>query len=266
LKQTPQRTEPVLTKLNAVLGAELVNGKQEKLGKVTEMLVEPGTGRFREAVIALAAPSDKKVVLRWEVLNWDAGSKRFHHEATREQLELAPVFKPDTYEQTVTKDKTKDADGDPQDGKDKSGVIVDASAPRSGTKLASKLTALRVAAGSDDLGTPTDIYTELSTGTLAFVTLTLGDVLGIGGKTYVVPWTAMSLVTGADQKSLFKIPTMDRKQFENAPRQEGKDDVHKASFRGRLYQFFGVRIPEYEPESDLIGGNDRRGDSPSVKR
>lgn len=272
-KQPPGRAEPVLVKLAAILGTELVNSKAEKLGKVTDLVVDAATGKTLDAVVAVG--NDKKVKLRWELVTWDASTKRFCHDATREQLERAPAYKPEGLEPGAIKDskgdrpKDKERDGDdPEGAREKAIMPADtvAAAPRGGTRLASSLATLRVAAGTDDLGTPGDVYTELRTGCLAFVTLTLGDVIGIGGKTYLVPWTAMNLQTGSDQKSLLKIQAMDRKKLETAPRQEGKDDVHNASFRGRLYQFFGTRIPAYEPEHDLMGAAGKRGDAPTDDR
>jgi hypothetical protein len=271
-KHPPGRTEPVLMKLAAILGAELVNSKAEKLGKVTDLVVDTATGKTLDAVVAVS--NDKKVKVRWELMTWDAATKRFCHEAARDQLERAPAYKPESPEAGAIKDskgdkpKDRDGDADPEGAREKAIVPADtiAAAPRSGTRLASNLATLRVAAGTDDLGTPGDVYTELRTGCLAFVTLTLGDVIGIGGKTYLVPWTAMNLQTGSDQKSLLKIQAMDRKKLETAPRQEGKDDVHNASFRGRLYQFFGVKIPAYEPEHDLMGAAGKRGDAPTDDR
>jgi sporulation protein YlmC with PRC-barrel domain len=272
-----KKTDPVLMKLNAVLGCEIVNGKQEKLGKLADFIVDPATGRAREAVIAVT--NDKKVTVRWELMGWDATAKRFTHESTREQLERAPAFKPEPAATPAIKEEKKDDKGvvkddkgtergSDGDGKGKSAVPMDAvaAAPAGNTKLASMLATLRVAAGTDDLGTPADMIAELGTGSLAFVTLSLGDVVGIGGKTYVVPWTAMTLQTGTDQKPLLKIQSMDRKQLESAPRQDGKDNVHNPSFRGRIYQFFGVRIPDYEPEHDLLGADGKRGETPTDDR
>jgi sporulation protein YlmC with PRC-barrel domain len=273
-KKATAKAEPVLMKLPAVFGCEIVNGKQEKLGKLADLIVDPATGRAREAVIAVT--NDKKVTVRWELMGWDANGKRFTHEATKEQLERAPAYKAEPAAAPAIKDAKGDKDakgetgkeGDPEEGKGKSATPMDAvaAAPAGSTKLASTLAGLRVAAGTDDLGTPSEVLAELRTGSLAFVTLTLGDVIGIGGKTYVVPWSAMTVQTGPDQKPLLKIQSMDRKQLENAPRQDGKDNIHNASYRGRVYQFFGVRIPEWEPEHDLLGADVKRGETPTDDR
>lgn len=258
-----KKVEPVLMKLTAVLGCEVVNGKQEKLGKVADLVVDPATGRTREAVIAVT--NDKKVLVRWDLMGWDATGKRFLHETTKEQLERAPAFKPEPEPAVKEKEsaaKDKDAKGsDPEQDKGKAAVPAAAVAatPATGTRLASTLASLRVAAGTDDLGTPSEIFAEVRTGSLAFVTVSLGDVIGIGGKTYVVPWMAMNLQTGTDQKPVLKLQSMDRKQLESAPKQDGKDNIHNPSYRGRVYQFFGVRIPEFEAEHDLMGADGKRG-------
>lgn len=279
-KRPAPRNEPVLVKLANVLGTEVVNGKQEKLGRIEELVVDPQGGRIREAVLALAgAHHDKRVAVRWEALTWDAMTRRCSHETTREQLERAPAWRSDALDGALRKDPTAGTGGQPAEkddadpesagsGKKKMTPPLEAAMARvdGAPKLVTRLAALRVAAGADDLGTPSDVYTELRTGSLAFVTLSLGDVLGIGGKTYVVPWSALTLQTGSDEKSLLKIATMDRKQLEAAPRLESRDDILNPTFRGRLYQFFGVRLPEYEPDHDLLGKVEKRGGQAAEKR
>jgi hypothetical protein len=270
-KKAP-RAEPLLLKLASVIGTDVVNSKQEKLGRIDEILFDTQNGKIHDAVLALAGNHyEKRVAVRWDGLAWDPLTRKCLYERTREELERAPAWKPEqrNADRDARDSNPRDSnarDSNPRDRdlrenvKDQS--TVDASAQRQavgGLMAATRLNSMRVSAGTDDLGTPSDVYTELRTGSMAFLTVTLGDVLGIGGKSYVVPWGALSLQSNSDQKSVLRIASMDRKQLENAPRLQGKDDVQNPAYRGRLYQFFGVRVPEYEPDHDLLGKADPGG-------
>jgi hypothetical protein len=249
-RKSVPRPEPLLLKLATVIGTEVVNSKQEKLGRIDELLFDTQSGKVHDAVLALAGNHyERRVSVRWDGLAWDPLTRKCLYERTREELERAPAWKPDSR----SSDKDKDRG---------SAATAEATVSRQGVgglMPATRLATLRVAAGTDDLGTPADVYTELRTGSMAFLTVTLGDVLGIGGKTYVIPWGALSMEDGNDQKAVLRVANMDRKQIENAPKLQGKDDVQNPTYRGRLYQFFGVRVPEFEPDHDLLGKADQRG-------
>ena len=90
------RAEPMLLKFATVLGTDVLNSKQEKLGRIEELLIETSSGRIRDAVLALAGNHhEKRVAIRWEALAWDPLTQKCLHESTREQLERAPVWRPE---------------------------------------------------------------------------------------------------------------------------------------------------------------------------
>jgi sporulation protein YlmC with PRC-barrel domain len=49
--------------------------------------------------------------------------------------------------------------------------------------------------GGDDLGKIKDIMIDVEEGQVAYAVLEMGGVLGIGGKLFAVPWSAMALDT-----------------------------------------------------------------------
>jgi sporulation protein YlmC with PRC-barrel domain len=65
----------------------------------------------------------------------------------------------------------------------------------------------------DDLGEVTDIMLDLETGNIAYAVIDTRGFLGLGGKLFAVPWSAMSLDTDSHE---FVID-IDKAALENAP-------------------------------------------------
>lgn len=71
---------------------------------------------------------------------------------------------------------------------------------------------VRNAAG-EDLGKVTDVMLDLETGNIAYAVVDMGSFLGIGGKLFAVPWSAMSLDTDGHEF----VVDIDKTRLENAP-------------------------------------------------
>jgi sporulation protein YlmC with PRC-barrel domain len=65
----------------------------------------------------------------------------------------------------------------------------------------------------DDLGEVTDIMLDLETGNIAYAVIDTGGFLGLGGKLFAVPWSAMSL----DTDSREFVIDIDKAALEDAP-------------------------------------------------
>lgn len=65
----------------------------------------------------------------------------------------------------------------------------------------------------EDLGEVTDIMLDLETGNIAYAVVDMGGFLGIGGKLFAVPWSAMTLDTGEHEF----VVDIDKTRLENAP-------------------------------------------------
>lgn len=65
----------------------------------------------------------------------------------------------------------------------------------------------------EDLGEVTDIMLDLETGNIAYAVVDMGGFLGIGGKLFAVPWSAMTLDT--DEHEF--VVDIDKTRLENAP-------------------------------------------------
>lgn len=266
-----QRPQPILVRTDVLAGTDVVDKKGARLGRIVDLVVDTRSGHFTDAVMAAdetLVPGKRQVTVRWVTLLWDPLAKRFTTETTREQIQQAPPFQPDQFgepappprETGERRPATQRSDaGDKEtadkarDGIDKvaTAVAVPAAAPAT-HRLASRLAECKVLAGNDDVGTCGGLWAELRTGSMAFAAATLGDVMGIGGTTWLVPWTTIQIRTEAGTQQL-QLATMNRRKLEGAPRLETRELVNDPSFRGRVYQYFGVPLPEYEPDRDLMG-------------
>src|SRR5262245_10422821 len=96
-QEGPDRPDPVIVRLDTVIGADVVSAKGERLGKIDDLVVDPLSGRIDELVLAVAKAlelGDRKVLIRWSRVTWDAEHKTCRHDANREDLQQAPTFKP----------------------------------------------------------------------------------------------------------------------------------------------------------------------------
>ena len=72
--------------------------------------------------------------------------------------------------------------------------------------------AVRNKAG-EDLGNVEEIMINLETGTVAYVVLSFGGILGVGDKLFAVPWKAFS-ISEEEHKFVLDVP---RERLEHAP-------------------------------------------------
>lgn len=80
----------------------------------------------------------------------------------------------------------------------------------------------------DDLGEITDIMLDLETGTVAYAVLDMGGFMGMGGKLFAVPWSAMRL----DADSHEFVLNVDKERLEDAP---GFDEDNWPDFTDRTW-------------------------------
>lgn len=65
----------------------------------------------------------------------------------------------------------------------------------------------------EDLGKIGDIMIDVPTGKIAYAILSVGGFLGVGDKSFAVPWEALTF----DERKKQFILNVDKKQLENAP-------------------------------------------------
>ncbi len=89
-------------------------------------------------------------------------------------------------------------------------------------------------------------FIDVRSGTLAFVSTSVGGVLGIGAESRVIPWSAVNL-SHSDDGDPQLMTTLSKKRLENAPAYgEGPDNLDNASYRDSLYSFFGTDRADFD--------------------
>lgn len=76
-------------------GDNVVNGAGDKLGEISEIMIDVPTGRVAYAVLSVGGflgIGDKLLAIPWRALRLDPANKRFVLNASKERLEAAPGF------------------------------------------------------------------------------------------------------------------------------------------------------------------------------
>ena len=87
------------------------------------------------------------------------------------------------------------------------------------------------------LGGVEDLVVDVHNGTVAFVVVSVGGMLGMGGKLYAVPWQAVRLQP--DHRQFILDVTGDR--WKNAPGFDKSSwpDMSSEEFRNQIYGYYG---------------------------
>ncbi len=226
-----------------VRGAEVVNLKGEKLGKITELVVDYRTGVTPYAVVSFGGVlgvNRDSIAVPMESFVTHGEEDRFVLETTRDQLESAPDFDPknwDSLHDETWRDKIKKAFGRSPRIHQEAGS-KEGKAGSFGVRymLSKDLESAKIKDSHDEsVGSIKDLVTDRHTcDNVGFVLVKTG----VGGDAVPVPWTALHHVEG----TLFRVP-VDKSTFEDAPRLE-KDEVHRlgeTGFSDSVCTYFGVR-------------------------
>lgn len=90
----------------------------------------------------------------------------------------------------------------------------------------------------ESLGEINEIMLDMSSGKIAYAVLTFGDFMGMGGKLFAVPWSALQLDTENKSFSL----AIEKSQFENSPGFAKDDwpDMANQGWAQEINDYYGV--------------------------
>src|SRR6202166_4401575 len=97
-KNSQKGPGPALMGADTLLGNDVYNPRDEKLGTIKEFMIDMGTGRINYAVLSYGGflgMGDRLFAVPWQALKLDTSNKRFTLNATKEQLKNAPGFDKD---------------------------------------------------------------------------------------------------------------------------------------------------------------------------
>lgn len=91
---------PSLMGANTLIGEDVYNAEDQKLGDIKEIMLTMSDGRVAYAVLSFGGflgIGDKLFAVPWSVLTLDTNKKCFRMNVTKEQLKSAPGFDKDDW-------------------------------------------------------------------------------------------------------------------------------------------------------------------------
>ena len=89
---------PALMGANTLIGDSVVNGQDESLGDIKEIMLDMRTGKIAYAVMSsggVLTIGEKLFAVPWEALTLDTANKRFTLDIEKERIDNAPGFDTD---------------------------------------------------------------------------------------------------------------------------------------------------------------------------
>jgi len=99
-KNSPNGPGPTLMGADTLLGNDVYNLGNEKLGTIKEFVIEMDTGRINYAVLSsggFLGMGDRLFAVPWQALELDAENHRFRLDIDKELLKDAPGFDKDNW-------------------------------------------------------------------------------------------------------------------------------------------------------------------------
>jgi len=121
-----------------------------------------------------------------------------------------------------------------------------------------------------DLGSVGGAFIDARSGHVAYVTTSVGGILGIGAESRVIPWNAFDLRTDEEGDYVLS-SSITAERLDQAPTYgEGPDNLDNGLYRDTLYSYYGTKRADFEPETsdklslvpldDLMGSDIARRD------
>ena len=108
--------------------------------------------------------------------------------------------------------------------------------------------------GGDDLGQIDEIMIHIPSGRVAYAVLSFGGLLGIGGKLFAVPWSALKV----DEDKKCFILDVDKKRLESAPGfdKDNWPDMTDTTWGSEVFTYYGATPywEDYTERKTLHGG------------
>lgn len=226
-----------------VRGAEVVNPNGEKLGKISELIVDYRSGVTPYAVVSFGGVlgiNRESVAVPMESFVGDAEEERFVLGTTKAQLEHAPDFDPkkwDSLHDESWRDKVKQAFGrSPSIHKDAGSKSGQAGSLGVRYMLSKDLEGAKILDSHDEsVGSIKDLVTDRYTcDNVGFVLVKTG----MGGDCVPVPWTALEHTKGTE----FRV-SAPKSSMEDAPtlQKDELDRLAEPGFCDTICTYFGVR-------------------------
>jgi sporulation protein YlmC with PRC-barrel domain len=234
-------------KASDIIGMEVKNYQDEKLGKVNDLAVDLETGRIVQVILSsggFIGVGDTLVAVPPGALHRDATNKLIHLNADKEKLKAAPRFEMSTSAEGC--DSNEVAEVYRYYGEEPYFAATDQTTPipNSSTRLgyvqkASKVMDLSVKNLQDEqLGKVENLLVDLPAGRVVAVIVSSGGFLGIGDELSAIPPTALRFNSERDTLQL----DVSKEALSNAPHFKANQwpDIGQPSYAHGVYRAYRV--------------------------
>ncbi len=195
-------------KAGVLIGMEVVNRQDEKLGSVHEIAVDLESGRIVEVILATGGflgIGDSETAVPPGALVLNADKRRLRLDAGKEQLLGAPPFDSSKWAEAFTRERLTAVYK--HFGMESSLDFVDATDPKErtasipesrldGIQRASQIVGMKVTnLQNDAVGDVSEILVDLSAGRLVALVVATGEFLGIEGELSAIPTASFRFST-----------------------------------------------------------------------
>jgi sporulation protein YlmC with PRC-barrel domain len=264
-KQELKKEMPFCHKASDVIGSKVKNAKNEDLGKVEELVIEPSTGFIDYAVVSFGGflgMGDKYFAVPFTLLKApkvpeSSDQAFFTFDVEKSRLEKAPGFDKNNWPDiaaanwsqeidrfyNTTRARPAGAEGDDlSSGKKESADGAIEANKNTHLCKASELIGKTVEnPQNDNLGEVKELVLDPRQSRVNYFVMKSGGFLGMGDKLFAIPWGAVKFDVKERKEKLVLNATKER--FEKAPEYQDKDWKRMSDpvWVEEVYTYYGAR-------------------------
>jgi hyperosmotically inducible periplasmic protein len=237
-----------------IIGTDVRNLQDEKLGTVDELAVDFEGGRVIAVIVAsggVLGLGDHAAAVPPRVFRYQPEEKRLVLDISKEKFKTVPVFNRAEWDSSVSQSKLAEAYRF-------YGQNYSDRGPNPRIEKASKLISVPVRnLQKEKLGAIEDLVVDLGNGRIAQVAVASGGFLGLGDELSAIPPSALRFNDERNELSL----DMSREALDRAPHFKSTDwpDLNDPQYTAKVYQAYKVE-PYFTIDADNTGRNVRDRD------
>jgi sporulation protein YlmC with PRC-barrel domain len=247
-------------KASHIIGLEVKDYQNEKLGKVNDLALDLETGRIVQVILSIGGffgIGDTLMAVPPGALHYDAADKVIHLNADKEKLKAAPQFEMSKWAEGSDSNHVVEIyryyGEEPYFAATNQRVASNSSMTLGYVQKASKLTGLSVKNLQDEqLGKVESLMVDLPAGRVLAVIVSSGGFLGMENELSVIPPTALRLNSERDSLQL----DVSKEALSNAPHFQANQwpDIGQPSYAQGVYRAYRVE-PYFSTNTVTASGN-----------
>jgi sporulation protein YlmC with PRC-barrel domain len=231
-----------------VIGAKVKNSKGEDLGKVEELVVDPGEGTIEYAVLSFGGflgMGDKLFAIPFQLLKarveGDGSQAHFTFDMDKAKLEQAPGFPKNNWPDIHTSEWRSAIDKFFGVGQRDPSRAVEENEKLRLCKASEIMGKDIDGPGDEDVGKIKELVIDPRAARVSYFVLSSGGFLGMGDKLVAVPWEAISVRQDGDKDKY--VVRLTKEQLQKAPEFKDADwkRMSDPDWVEDLYEYYDMR-------------------------